>query len=96
MAKRRSVFIALALLTVVAASAIVCVIWLVLGRSRGSSGTGISAWAGGISWLEIYVLAGGALSISFALAAGVVWLMSNRERSERRAPSSERKERWPI
>jgi hypothetical protein len=83
----RSGVIALTLLAVVAASAIVCVIWLVLGRSRASSGVGISAggisvMAGGISWLEIYVFVGAGLTICFVLAAFVALLVRRRDGPE--------------
>ena len=86
MPKMRSVVIALTLLAVVAASAIVFVIWIGPGRSGTSSrgatssaaagGGGISAVAGGITWLGLSVVVGAGLAVCLGLAACVALLVS--------------------
>ena len=82
MAKMRRAVIALSLLAVVAAAAIVFVIWFLPARStagRGgsaSSAGGISAVGYGISWVGLSVIVGVGLAVCLALAACVVLLMS--------------------
>ena len=88
MAKKRSLVIALTLLSLIAVAAILCLIWLVPGRSGTSSRVGINA--GGISlmsggfrgWLYLSVFGGGGLSILFVLGAFVALLVGRRDRSE--------------
>ena len=78
MAKRKSIVVALTMLAVVCFVAIAIVIWRAPGRPTATGGTGISAVAGGISWLELYLIAGGGLAICFALAGCVALLMRKR------------------
>jgi len=70
------------------AAAITFVIWLTSdsptsggGSSSGSPRGGISAVAGGISFLELGAVAGAGLAVCFLIAAGVAWLVANRDRS---------------
>jgi len=82
-AKLRSVAISLILLAVAAAVTIMCVIWYLPGRSASgragtvsSAGTGISAVAGGISWIGLSVVLGGGLSVCLVVVACAVLLIS--------------------
>ena len=83
MARTRSIVIALTVLAVMT-SLIALVLWFALARSRTSSGrgitsvssgTGTSAVAGGISSLEMSVIAGAGLAVCFGIAACVVLLV---------------------
>ena len=59
--------------------AIPILIWRERGRSTRPSGTGISAYAGGIpSWLAMCVIGGVGLAICFAVAACVALLVTRR------------------
>jgi len=76
--KTKPTVITVALLALICSAVIAMVICRMPDRSTP---TGISAVAGGITWLELYAVAGGGLAICLAIAACVALLMSKRNGS---------------